>query len=230
MRPGVGAALALGAIGAAAAAVPAVHRVTEHGENPGIVWLALAGGTALMLGPGLALARLVPRGSLGVRAALLGIALAVLPLAVFAERLKLQTHHRPLGAATYGLFSLALLAFFVFVAVRLLAWVQDDPTAIRRGMRGVITLAAVGGMGITLLRALGADGIRSDVLDALRIIAVGVIAYLALDQPRVEGLLRRAGITLWVIVVAAGIAAGRGEVGVSIRAHARVLCGPVAWL
>ncbi|HEY3494308.1 MAG TPA: hypothetical protein VGK73_06470, partial [Polyangiaceae bacterium] len=56
-----GAALALGAIGAAAAAFPAVHRVTEHGQSPGVVWLALAGGTALVLGPLLALARLVPR-------------------------------------------------------------------------------------------------------------------------------------------------------------------------
>jgi hypothetical protein len=229
-RLGVSAALALGAIGAAAAAVPAVHRVTEHGENPGVVWLALAGGTALLLGPALALARLVPRDSRGVRAALLGIALAALPLAILAERLKLQTHHRPLGAATYGVLSLALIALFVFVATRVLTWVEDDPTPFRRAVRGVATLSAVGGLGILLLRALGAVGIRSDVLDALRIVAVGVIAHLALDQPRVEGVLRRAGITLWVIVVAAGLAAGRGEVGVSIRAHARVLCGPIAWL
>jgi hypothetical protein len=71
---------------------------------------------------------------------------------------------------------------------------------------------------------------RGEVLDALRVLAVGVLAHLALDLPRVEGLLRRAGITLWVIVVAAGIAAGRGDVGVSIREHARVLCGPLAWL
>jgi hypothetical protein len=231
LRPsGVGAALALGAIAAAAAAFPAVHRVTEHGENPGVVWLALAGGTALLLGPALVLARSVPRDSTGLRSALLGIALAVLPLAILAERLKLQTHHRPLGAATYGVLAFALMGFFVLVAARLLTWVEDDPTAGRRSVRGVVTAAALVGIGVALLRALGAGTLRSDVLDALRVLAVGVIAHLALDQPRVERVLRRAGITLWVIVVAAGLAANHGDVSVSIRAHARVLCGPVAWL
>jgi hypothetical protein len=220
----------LGTIAAAAAAFPAVHRVTEHGENPGVVWLALAGGTALLLGPALLLSRLVPRESLGVRAALLGIALSVLPLALFAERLKLQTHHRPLGAATYGVLSLALLGFFIVFALRLLIWVERDPTLLRRVLRGLVTLAGVAGLGLSMLWALGAESIRSDVLDGLRVLAVGVIAHLALDQPRVEGVMRRAGLTLWVIVVAAGLAASRGEVGVSIRAHARVLCGPVAWL
>ncbi|HEY3499205.1 MAG TPA: hypothetical protein VGK73_31155, partial [Polyangiaceae bacterium] len=176
------------------------------------------------------LARLVPRDSAGVRAALLGLALAVLPLAVLGERLKLQTHHRPLGAATYGVLALGLLALFVFATARLLEWVERDPTPFRRASRSAALLAALGGLGIALLRALGVESIRGEVLDALRVAAVGVLAYLALDQPRVERLLRRAGVLLWIIVVAAGLWAGRGEVGVSIRAHARVLSGVVAWL
>jgi xanthine/uracil permease len=194
------------------------------------VWLALAGGTALVLGPVLALARVVPRDSSGVRGALLGIALAALPLALFAERLKLQTHHRPLGAATYGVIALGVLALCILVAVRLLDWVERDPTPLRRGLRVAALGLGLGGLGLTLLRALGAEGARSDVLDGLRVLAVGVLAYLALDQPRVEGLLRRAGALLWVIVVAAGLAAHHGDVGMSVRAHARVLCGPIAWL
>ncbi len=224
------AALALGALGAALAALPAVHRFTGSGPNPAVAWLALAGGTALVLGPALALARAADRESPGLRGVLFGAALAALPLSKLAQVLKLETHHRPLGAATFGLLALAILLASIVLGVRVRAWARAKDTRLRRATSLVVTSAACVSLGLVLLRAFGADTLRHEVTDGVRVLVVGVLAHRLLDLPAVETLARRAGVWAWVLLVVVGLVAARGQVAGAIRERAPVLGGPAAWL
>ena len=225
-----GAALALGALAAALATLPAVRRVASGVEHPGVVWLGLAGGTALVLGPALALVRAIPRVSTGARAALLGVILSAAPLAWLASTLKTTTHHRPLGAATFGAIAVGVIAFAMLVAWRLLLWVERDGTPFRRRIGAGVAVLAVLALGVVMFRALGAESARLDVLDGLRVVAAGAAAWFVLDVPRIEAWARRAGVLLWVILAAAGLAASHGPIKAAIHERAPVLGGPTTWL
>ncbi|HEV8547785.1 MAG TPA: hypothetical protein VGQ57_02135 [Polyangiaceae bacterium] len=230
-RPiGPGAALALGTVAAAIAALPDVRRVAEGVTSPGLAWLGLAGSTALVLGPLLVLATRVPVRAARFRGAFLAIALAGLPLALLGQVLKAHTHHRPLGAATFGLFSLALVLLSLLVAVRFTRWVGETPTGMKRRLFAAVTALAFAGAGLALLRALASEGLHHDVIDGLRVLAASALARMALDQPRVEMWAKRAGVVAWLAFVAGGVVAARGPLGESIRQHAAVLGGPMAWL
>jgi hypothetical protein len=224
------AALALGALAAALAALPAVHRFVGSGPNPGVAWLALAGGTALVLGPALALARAADRESPGLRGTLVGTALAALPLSKLAQVLKLETHHRPLGAATFGMLALAVLLASIVFCVRAREWARAKDTRLRRLGLGAVTFAACVSLGLVLLRAFGAGTLRHEVTDGIRVVVVGALAYRLLDLPAVETLARRAGVWAWVVVVVVGLIAARGAVSGAVRERAPVLGGPAAWL
>jgi hypothetical protein len=224
------AALALGALAAAVATLPAVKRVASGVEHPGLVWLGLAGGTALVLGPALALLRAIPRISTAARAALLGVIVSAVPLAWLGTLLKTGTNHRPLGAATYGMLALAVIGFAVLAAYRLLAWVERDATPLRRRIGAAVALLAVLALGLVMFRSLGAESSRLDLLDGLRVVAAGAAAWFVLDMPRVQAWARRAGVLLWVIVAAAGLAASHGHIRDAISQRAPVLGGPTTWL
>jgi hypothetical protein len=225
-----GAALALGTVAAAIAALPDVRRVAEGVASPGLAWFGLAGSTALVLGPLLVLVGRVPVHAARFRGAFLGIALAAVPLGLLGQVLKEHTHHRPLGAATFGMLALALVVLSLLVAVRFTRWVGAAPTGVRRALFAVVTALAFGGAGLALLRALASEGLHHDVIDALRVLAASVLARMALDQPRVEMWAKRAGVVAWLAFVAGGVVAARGPLGASIREHAPVLGGPMAWL
>jgi hypothetical protein len=229
-RSSPAAALALGALGAAIAALPAARRFTEPGLNAGLVWLALAGGTALVLGPLLVLARAADRESQGLRSVLLGAALAALPLAKLAQLLKVETHHRPLGAATFGMLALFVLLACIVVSVRVRAWAGAGVTLPRRTARLLVTFAAYASLGLVILRAFGTDTLRHEVTDGVRVLVVAALAHRLLDVPTVETLARRAGVWAWVLLVGAGLIAARGPVRGAIHERAPVLGGPVAWL
>jgi hypothetical protein len=224
------AALALGALAAALATLPAVKRVASDVEHPGVVWLGLAGGTALVLGPALALLRAIPRLSTGVRATFLGVIASAVPLAWLGSLLKTTTHHRPLGAATYGMLALGVLGLAVLAAFRWLAWVERDQTPSRRRVGAGVALLAVLALGWVMFRSLGAESARVDLLDGLRVVAAGAAAWFVLDLPRVEVWARRAGALLWVILAAAGLAASHGPIKAAIHERAPVLGGPTTWL
>jgi len=226
----VGAALALGTAAAALAAMPDVRRVAEGVASPGVAWLALAGSTALFLGPLLVLVRAAPARSQGFRAALVGALLAVVPVALLGQSLKVSTHHRPLGAATFGVLALALIVAGVFVGVRLGAWADGGVSAARRIAFGAVTALGLAGVAFVLLRALGSEGMHHGVIDTLRLLAAAALARLALDQPRVETWARRAGGLAWLAMVVGGMIAARGPVREAIRERAPVLGGPMAWL
>jgi hypothetical protein len=229
-RSSPGAALALGALGAALAGLPAVRRFAESGASSGVAWLALAGGTALVLGPLLALSRAADRESPGLRGVLLGLALAALPLAKLAQVLKLETHHRPLGAATFGLLALAILFACIVISVRARAWARAADNRLRRTVSVVVTSSACVSLGLVMLRAFGTDTLRHEVTDGIRVLVVAALAHRLLDVPTVEALARRVGVWAWVVLVAVGFFAARGPVKTAIRERAPVLGGPATWL
>jgi hypothetical protein len=225
----VGATLAVGALTAAVAALPDVRRVAE-GVSPCVVWLGLTGGTALVLGPLLVLARAARTSAPFLRASLIGVALAAMPVMVLGEVLKVQTHHRPLGAATFGFLALALVAGSVLVALRLLAWGAGASERTQRLALRFLRVLAATSLTLVVLRATAAEAYGRDVLDVLRVVVLALLASRALDAPRVVALARRAGVAAWVVLVLVGLFSARGEVGAKIRERAPVLGGPAAWL
>jgi len=226
----VAATLALGAVAAAVVALPAVRRVAAGSASAGFVWLALAGNTALVLGPLLVLARATRRSTAVWRPVFIGVALAAAPVMALGEELKLHTHHRPLGAATFGVLALALVLGSVVVTVRLFDFIGPPVRPARRiAARLLVTLAALG-LGLVVLRAGASEAYGADVLDLARVLVVATLADRALDSARVVTLARRAGVLSWVLLVLVGFFAARGDVRAKIREHAPVLGGPAAWL
>lgn len=228
--PGAGAALALGAVAAAIAALPDVRRVAAGGLSPGLAWVALTGSTALVLGPLLVAARALRGDAARVRGFLLGAALATLPVAFLGQLLKVQTHHRPLGAATFAFLALGVVLGCILVTVRVVSWASPAETWPRRLTARLLVIAAGISLCVPLLRAISAEGYNHGVLDVCRVLVLGALAFRALDVERVRSLARRAGVWAWVLLVLAGLFAGHGTMRAAVRERAPVLGGPVAWL
>lgn len=200
------------------------------GVSPGVAWLGLAGSTALVLGPLLVLARAAATRLRGLAAALLGIGLAALPLALLGQVLKAQTHHRPLGAATFGALALGILAVALLVGIRLQAWASERPSLGRRVLLRFAAAIALAGTAVVLMRSVASESAHHHVIDVLRVLAATAIAWMGLNQPRVEMWSRRAGVLVWVLLVVGGLVVSAGPARSAIREHAPVLGGPAAWL
>jgi hypothetical protein len=222
--------LALGAVVAAIAALPDVQRVSVGGLSPGLAWVALTGSTALVLGPLLAAARVLRNHAGKVRGVLLGAALATLPVALLGQVLKVQTHHRPLGAATFAFLALGVVLGCILVTVRVVDWTSREPTRSRRGVGRLVVMLAGISLCVPLLRAISTEGYNHGVLDACRVLLLAALALRALDVDRVRALARRAGVLAWVLLVLAGLFAGHGAMRAAVRERAPVLGGPMAWL
>jgi hypothetical protein len=227
-------ALALGTLAAVVTALPAVPRVTAAGVGAPLVFLALAGGTALVLGPALVLAGAL-RPTPALRASLVGLALSALPLAMLAELLKRGTHHRPLGAATFAVLALGVVLVCVGIALRALSLAESGDTTPKRAVRVVTLAVALASVGWVVVRAFGSATLVPDVLDGLRAVATATMGYLLLRalRERLERLREkrwtRILAPMWVAFVVAGLVALRGAVGVAVEANAPVLGGPLAW-
>jgi hypothetical protein len=159
-----------------------------------------------------------------------GLALAAAPLSLLAEGLKQGTHHRPLGAATFAVLALAMIAGTILAAWRLLRFSAARSSSTGRAVGIATVLVATASVGFVLVRALGSPSFVPHVLDGLRAIATATLAYLlVLRFERVASVMRRVGVPLWVFVVVAGFVAYRGPTALAIRSEAPVLGGPVAW-
>jgi hypothetical protein len=220
----------MGALAAAVVALAAVRRVASGGTSAGFVWLGLAGNTALVLGPLLVLARATRRSTAAWRPAFVGVALAAVPVMALAEALKLHTHHRPLGAATFGVLALVLVLGSVVVTTRLFRFIGPPSSPARRTAARVLVALAALGLALVVLRSAASEAYGADVLDAARLLIVATLADRALDSPRVVRLARRAGVPAWVLLVLVGFFAARGQVRAEIHERAPVLGGPAAWL
>ena len=223
------AALGVGTLAAAVAALPAVPRVASLGASGVLGFLALFGGTALVLGPLLVCANALGGEARRGRSAFFGLAIAAAPLAFIAEGLKQGTHHRPLGAATFAVFALATIMGSMLAAWRLLEFSASGATTARRAVFWVTVAAALSSVGFVLVRALGAPALVPHVLDGLRALATATLCHLLLRFPQVTAPARRVGGPLWVAVVVAGLVSSRGEVAAAVRSAAPVLGGPQAW-
>jgi hypothetical protein len=203
--------------------------VAAEQAHVALAFLALAGGTALVLGPGLVAARAVRTDTSGFRAVLLGLALAALPLSLLADVLKQSTHHRPLGAATFAVLALAIVLGFVAVTWRLSNVLASRSLGVRRASFAFVAALALGSVAFVLTRTLAAPALVPHVLDGLRALATATLCHLLLRLPRVSSIARRVGAPLWALVVVAGLIAGRGATAAAVRTTAPVLGGPEAW-
>jgi hypothetical protein len=219
----------VGALASVVAALPALPRVTAEGASAVAALILLSGGTALVLGPALALASAVRGEAKGLRASLYGFGLAAAPLAVLASVLKSGTNHRPLGAATYAVLALVTILICVVVAAWLLRVGRSESTGAKRAVLAVLTLGALASIAFVIVRALGAPELVPHVLDGLRALATAALGYLLLRRPRTTRLLGRAGGPLWALVVVAGLVVAQGATRTMVRAAAPVLGGPLTW-
>lgn len=221
------AALGIGALSSMVAVLPALPRV--DGSVAG-VWIGLAGGSALFLGPVLALLRGAlepPSRSFGP---LVGVALSAAPLSLFGTMLKATTHHRPLGAATFAVLALPLVAFFVLVAVRFVSFADTRPPAARKSLHALAVGTALGSLVAALAATLGSDGARPHLVDALSLVVAGGLGLGTLRVRAVVAAVRRLGGALWIALVLLGLFAARGPTFASMKKSAPVVAGPRAWL
>jgi hypothetical protein len=214
----LGIACALGVLLSACAALPAAGRLGGSGAPFGTTWLALSGSTALVLGPFLFLAGRAAFDASRVRAALVGAGLSVLPLSILGSVLKLETNHRPLGAATFAVLALAAVLGAILVAGRIEEAAQQD----RDGA------AAKARIGIAAFQVLRNSELRPHALDGLSLAAAAALGVLAGRKVAPRASFRHA-VPLWVVVVVSGLVA-RGVHADVITRSAPVLGGPLAWL
>jgi hypothetical protein len=223
------AALGLGALGSAIAVLPAVLRVEAAGSALS-TWLALAGGSALVVGPVLALLRRALATSSHLLLPLAGVGLSAAPLAMLGSLLKSTTHHRPLGAATFAVLALGVVVFCVLVALSVGRVARRAPVDGRRGAWMVLGAAALASVAAALAPVLRSEGARPHALDAVSLIVAGGAALGALRIEPVRVLGRRFGALLWIAITLAGLLVARGPTFVAVKNFAPVAAGPRAWL
>jgi hypothetical protein len=229
VRARTGAALGLGALVSLLAVSPALLRI-ESDESSLEVWIALAGGSALVLGPVVALLAVALQNPTRLLAPLSGVALSAAPLALLGLVLKTQTHHRPLGAATFAVLAFVVVSFCVVVALRIARAAEKREPSARRALLSLLVAGAFGSLSAVLVTALRGEGLRPHVLDGMSLIVAGGVALGALRLERVRLALGRVGPALWTILVFAGVLWSPGEDFVPIKKSAPVVAGPRAWL
>jgi hypothetical protein len=218
--------LLFGVLAALIAALPAALRA-DHGL---VVWAALAGAAAVLLGPVLAaLTQLRPLRT-GLLAIALGLGLSAWPTALLLSVLKSSTHHRPLGAVTFA-FAAAVLALGASAAaLRLLTWFQRErPNGFERAARGVLTAFAVAGPLVLLLRLGASAQTRAPLFDASLALGLSALTQLVPWPARILRWAERVGLPVWAGVVVIGLLSAHAA---SERAFAAspVLLAPIAWL
>jgi hypothetical protein len=215
------------AVGAALlAAVPATLR---H-ERALLVWLALSGSTAVVIGPLLASLRQLRPVRRGLLAIAFGIGLAAWPTAFLLSLLKSTTHHRPLGAVTFAFAAGFVLLATSALALRLLTWLRVRTASGREWLAHAgLTLCALLGPLVLLLRLGGSPHTRAQLFDVS--LALGLAAS-SLIVPWPASVLRwaeRTGPMVWVLTVAVGLLAARADHERAFDASPALLA-PFAWL
>jgi hypothetical protein len=197
------------AVGAALlAAIPATLR---H-EPALLVWLALSGSTAAVLGPLLASLRELRPVRRGLLAITLGIGLAAWPTAFLLSLLKSSTHHRPLGAVTFAFAAGFVLLAASAGALRLLTWLEGRAASGRERLAyTVLTLCALSGPLVLLLRLGGSPHTRTLLFDASLALGLAASSLIVPWPARVLRWAERAGPIVWVLTVAVGLLAARAD-------------------
>jgi hypothetical protein len=221
------AALGIGAILAVLVVVPAFVRLTASGIGGGTVFLSLAGGSALLLGPVLALLGRARAAGGRLSFVLAGVALAAWPVARFGSVLHATTHHRPLGAATFAIGSIVVVLGCLLVAQRVAA--LDRQGLGRIAASGLFVAAAVS-TGLVVFTALRAEALRSHLLDGALLAVGGGLGWVVLGRPVLARTASRVGLVLWTTLVAGHLFAATRPAFDQVRDRAPVLAGPLGWL
>lgn len=219
-------------------ALPGALSASSAGASLPVAWLALAGGSALVLLPFcIALRIQLGRGASGRRQLLvliasLGISAPV--LSVLLKLLKTGTHHRPLGAATFaGLALIVVIGSFALVG-RLGAFAAkaDDGGAGSSGNRAALALrvvAVLGALGV-LYAALPLVGAAKGSLLAAALLLGGSSALCWLGVPKVSGTLARMGVAVCLALsILSGVLLRSGELLETLQKQAPVSLG-AGWL
>jgi hypothetical protein len=208
-------------------AVPAIVRAAASDAAGGVAILALAGGSALLLGPALALlARAAAHGA-RLSYALAGLGLAAWPLARFGALLEANTNHRPLGAATFVLGALGLVLSCELVAWRVAGLGRSGAG---RVATPVLYAASLASTVLVLLAAFRMEGLRPHVLDAVLLVIGGALGWVALGRAALARVAARVGVILWTTLVAGYLFGVTRPAFDQIRDQAPVLSGPAGWL
>jgi hypothetical protein len=220
LGPTLGSGLLFATLGCFVIALPAALRSSA---SLVMAWLVLASSTALVLAPAAALLRVArpfPRQAWSVP---LGFLLALPPLIVFARILKVGTHHRPLGGATFAIVALGVVLGAIALAARALSWEKPILRKLVIALAGLLALASV-----ALALPVLTPPLRGHVLDAVLAFALlGVVAFVKLPEPKTTVL---AGPIVWVVVGLIGISLGSPELRALLADRAPVLAGVTAWL
>lgn len=217
-------ALAFGTVAAALSAGVAASRAPHSAA----AFFVLLGGAALLFGPvlgALSAARPVP---FALRAVLLGLGLAALPLSKLAGTLKAVTHHRPLGAVTFAALALVLCLGAIVVSARLLA--ASVHSTRTRGLRVGVVLLALAGPVLLLTRAAASASLRGGVFDVAFGLGSGALLGLL---PWPAAALRAAELSafpLWFGAVLTGIASGLVLGGGPAALASPALAAPITWM
>jgi hypothetical protein len=146
-------------------------------------YVALAGCASLslfLLCLGLGVPRTAAPPGAWSRALTLGAGLALAPLAGFAYALQVATHHRPLGAATFALGALLVVALCVLLARSALQLAQERP---RFSAALVYAMSAAGVLGAVLVLLWLRRSVMQHATPALDV-ALGAVIALVLVHSR----------------------------------------------
>jgi hypothetical protein len=228
-RDDLGVGFALGLLAAAALATVAAVRAMSGSVSVVWVWVGVWGTLAAVLGPLGAVVRRARPLPLAAWCIPLGLALALPPLGLFARILKATTHHRPLGAVTFAIVSIALVLAAIAFSARLiseLAARRNSPSF--RAVRALSVLGAgllaLGGC-VVAYRALAGDAdLRPLAVDTLLLLgAVLVVGWLRVPAARVERARTLVLLAWGSAVVAAIVALRRPDVAQVIAVSAPVV-------
>ncbi|MCA9641057.1 MAG: hypothetical protein H6718_08945 [Polyangiaceae bacterium] len=214
-------------------AVPGAVSASSAGASFPLAWVALVGGSALLLLPFcIALRIQLGRGAVGRRGLMVLVAslgLSAPVLSILLKLLKTGTHHRPLGAATFAGLALISLLGALAVVGRLGSFAGRDGAAGKRAALLLKVAVGVGALGLLYasLPLLGAG--KGALLGALLLIGVsGALCWLGL--PKVSGTLARVGVALCLLLsVMSGVLLRSGDLLETLQKQAPVSLG-AGWL
>ncbi|MGE0323001.1 MAG: hypothetical protein AB7K71_32150 [Polyangiaceae bacterium] len=214
-------------------AVPGAVRASSAGASFPLAWLALVGGSALLLLPFcIALRIQLGRGAAGRRGLMVllaSVGLSAPVLSILLKILKTGTHHRPLGAATFAGLALISLIGVLAAVGRLGSFAARDGAAGKRAALLLKLAVGVGALGLlyTCVPLLGVA--KGSVFGALLLLgASGALCWLSL--PKVSGSLARVGVALCLLLsVLSGVLLRSSELLETLQKQAPVSLG-AGWL
>jgi hypothetical protein len=219
--------LFFGLLGALVAAIVAALR--SRPDLGGFV--LLVAGAVTFIAPAVGVLASRPALGRGARSIVLGAALSVVPLARLASGLKTTTHHRPLGAVTFSIVAVGVIALLAVVVARVLVATASPEVPVRRA-RSVyaflIFLAAMGPAWL-VLRLMVSAATRAGVFELVLGLGIAWASSRVPWPPAVVRFARRAAWPAWAGLVLLGAAVALTRAGAELGAASPLQAGALSW-